>query len=79
MTVDLEPNGDEHDAGASNRGRRASHKPNGEVTGSGASAGGGGGPESYDSDSASGGGGNKMGEENNRPMKGGDGPVGGSA
>lgn len=38
------------DDGAKNRGRRAAAKENGEVVGSGASAGAGGNPEDYDAD-----------------------------
>ena len=48
---------DEPDAGAANRGARATVDPNGTVRGSGAGAGGGGSPEDPDSDSASGAGG----------------------
>ena len=58
--------------GADNRGRRAAVRPNGEVVGSGASAGGKGGPEDFDSDPQAGGGTFVVKHEDDKPDKGGD-------
>ena len=66
--TDLEP----ADRGADNRGRRAGVRRNGEVVGSGASAGGKGGPEDFDADPQAGGGAFIIRHEDGKPDEGGD-------
>jgi hypothetical protein len=65
--------------GRDNRGRRAGVTKNGEVVGSGASAGGKGGPEDFDSDPQAGGGRFVLRHERERPSEGGDAPQHNSA
>jgi len=60
------------DHGADNRGRPAGVRPNGEVVGSGASAGGKGGPEDFDSDPQAGGGTFVVKHQDDKPSEGGD-------
>jgi hypothetical protein len=60
------------ESGSDNRGRRAAVTKNGEVVGSGASAGGKGGPEDFDSDPQAGGGAFIVKHEKEKPNGGAD-------